>query len=290
MKKFSLFLVILLFALSLFAKDDTIYLIVRGDDIGSSHAANVACIESYKNGIMRSVEIMVPCPWFPEAVKMLQENPGLDVGVHVTTTAEWSLYKWGPLSCVSTFVDSNGYFYPNQKDWSNADGPGFWSSRTDIREVEQEARAQIELAMKHLPNQVSHISGHMGVLSSGIAPELGELSQRLAKEYDLDIPLGEYGLKRARWEADSKASFEEREAALIKMLNELDAGLYLTVEHPGLDVPEMQATGHAGYEHVATHRDAVTRAFTSEKVKQVIKKRGIKLISYAEAKEIFGGK
>ncbi|HWS00174.1 MAG TPA: ChbG/HpnK family deacetylase, partial [Prolixibacteraceae bacterium] len=50
-----------------------IKLLIRGDDIGSSHTANVACIESYKNGIMRSVELMVPGPWFPEAVRLLNE-------------------------------------------------------------------------------------------------------------------------------------------------------------------------------------------------------------------------
>ena len=31
-------------------------LIVRGDDLGSTHAANVACIQSYKEGIVRSDE------------------------------------------------------------------------------------------------------------------------------------------------------------------------------------------------------------------------------------------
>ena len=55
------------------AQDKGISLIVRGDDIGSCHAANVACIRSYKEGIMTSVELMVPCSWFPEAVKMLKK-------------------------------------------------------------------------------------------------------------------------------------------------------------------------------------------------------------------------
>ncbi|MHC4171044.1 MAG: ChbG/HpnK family deacetylase, partial [Planctomycetota bacterium] len=42
------------------AQDSGINLIIRGDDIGSSHAANVACIRSYTEGIMTSVEVMVP--------------------------------------------------------------------------------------------------------------------------------------------------------------------------------------------------------------------------------------
>jgi len=40
---------------------DEIQLLIRADDIGSFHAANVACIESYQNGIARSVELMAPC-------------------------------------------------------------------------------------------------------------------------------------------------------------------------------------------------------------------------------------
>ena len=59
--------------------------------MGSCHAANEACIESYRNGIMRSAEVIVPGPWFLEAAKMLNENPGLDAGVHLTLTAEWDL-------------------------------------------------------------------------------------------------------------------------------------------------------------------------------------------------------
>src|SRR4030042_4829637 len=80
------------------AEEKSVSLIVRGDDIGSCHAANVACIRSYKEGIMTSVELMVPCSWFPEAVKMLNENPGLDVGIHVVLTREWDNYKWRPLT------------------------------------------------------------------------------------------------------------------------------------------------------------------------------------------------
>ena len=80
------------------AQDKGVRLVIRGDDIGSCHAANVACIRAYKEGIMKSVELMVPCAWFPEAVKMLNDNPGLDVGVHVTLTSEWDNVKWRPLT------------------------------------------------------------------------------------------------------------------------------------------------------------------------------------------------
>lgn len=277
-------LVLLLMAAMLRAED--IYLIVRADDIGSSHAANLACIESYTDGIARSVEVMVPCAWFMEAVSMLQQHPEYDVGVHLTLTSEWSNIKWGPLTCAPSLVDSNGYFFPKQKNWENPEATdAFWNANPDMQEVEQELRAQIEMAMKHIP-QVSHLSAHMGV--GGVDPKMSELVNRLAKEYGLDIDLDELGVGRARWGASGKDYFETRERKLVEMLENLEPGAYLLVEHPGLNTPEMKGHGHSGYEYVATHRDAVTRSFTSDRVKDVIKKRGIKLISYKDAQELFG--
>ena len=255
-------------------------LIVRADDIGSSHAANVACIESYQKGIARSVEVMVPCAWFLEAAKLLRENPRLDVGVHVTLTSEWSDVKWRPLTCASSLVDSNGYFYPRQKDNTNSNATNtFWDAKPDMKEVEQEIRAQIEMAMKHIP-QVTHISGHMGVLT--LSPEMNTLKAKLEKDYGLELDLEGEGVSYAIWKSETTDPFEKRETALIEMLESLKPGIYFIVEHPGKNTPEMRAIGHPGYEHVAAHRDAVTRCFTSEKVKQVIDNLGIELIAFKD--------
>lgn len=247
--------------------DGAIKLIVRADDIGSSHAANLACIESYRDGIARSVEVMVCCPWFNEAAKMLRETPGYDVGVHLTLTSEWANYKWGPLTQAPSLVDPNGHFFSRTG--------GFLESKWDIHEVEKELRAQIELALKEIP-QVTHLSSHMGTPTS--TPELRTLVQKLAKEYKLIFETP--GSKSFRWGVGSDASVEQREAAMIKALEELTPGAYILVEHPGLNTEEMRAIGHEGYWNVASHRDAVTKAFTSAKVNAVIEKRGIQLVSY----------
>jgi predicted glycoside hydrolase/deacetylase ChbG (UPF0249 family) len=255
-----------------------IKLIVRADDIGSCHAANLACIQCFQKGIARSVEVMVPCPWFNEAAQMLRENPGYDVGVHLTLTSEWENYKWGPLTQAPSLVDANGHFFPMTSQ--RADFPpntGFLESKWRIEEVEKELRAQIELAKRMIP-QVSHLSSHMGTPTC--TPELRALAQKLSKEYKL--PIDTPGAKHFRWGADSKASAEQREAALVKALEKLQPGIWILVEHPGLDTPEMQAMGHKGYWEVASHRDAVTKAFTSRKVKEVIEKRGIQLVGYGD--------
>jgi predicted glycoside hydrolase/deacetylase ChbG (UPF0249 family) len=262
------------------AADDDIYLIIRGDDIGSCHAANLACIQSYREGIMRTVELMVPCPWFLEAVQLLNENPELDVGVHLTLTSEWAKYKWGPLTHAPTLVDSNGYFFPKQKDWGNADATdAFWNAKPDLKEVEQELRAQIERALETVPH-ISHLSGHMGI--GGIEPEMQEIFNKITDAYGLGINLKDYDVQYLRGMKDRSHTFEEREASFIAMLQDVKPGRYLFVEHPGLNTLEMQGIGHFNYEDVAQDRDAVTRIFTSEKVMMVIKDKHIKLISYKD--------
>jgi predicted glycoside hydrolase/deacetylase ChbG (UPF0249 family) len=253
-----------------------IKLVVRADDIGSCHTANRACIQCFQEGIALSVEVMVPCPWFNEAAQMLRENPGYDVGVHLTLTSEWENYKWGPLTQAPSLVDAQGKFFPMTSQ--RADFPpntGFLQSKWRIEEVEKELRAQIELAKKMIP-QVSHLSSHMGTPTC--TPELQALVRKLAQEYRL--PIETPGAQYLPWRVDSKAGAEQREAALVKALEELRPGVWIVVEHPGLDTPEMQAMGHQGYWEVAAHRAGVTKSFTSPRVKEVIQKRGIQLVSY----------
>ncbi|MBN1805216.1 MAG: polysaccharide deacetylase family protein [Sedimentisphaerales bacterium] len=264
-------------------KGKGIYLIIRGDDIGSSHAANVACIESYKNGIMKSVEVMVPCAWFEEAVKMLNENPGLDVGVHIALTSEWENIKWRPLTNAPSLTDGDGYFY--RQIWQRKDFPkGTALKEADwkIEEIEQEMRAQIELARRKVPH-VSHLSNHMGC--AGWDPKIREVYTRLAKEYNLDISPNEYGVKGFVGWGSAKTA-EERVKKFIENLEGLKQGTYLFVEHPGMNTAEMRAIGHKGYYDVAEDRDAVTKVFTSSDVKRTIERLGIILISYADLRKI----
>ena len=45
-----------------FAQEKYPRLIVRGDDMGFSHAGNEALIKCFKEGIERSIEVIVPSP------------------------------------------------------------------------------------------------------------------------------------------------------------------------------------------------------------------------------------
>lgn len=280
MKTSLLAFVIILLNTTLFAQtDNDIYLLVRADDIGSFHAANEACILSYQNGIAHSVEIMAPCTWFLEAAQMLNENPGFDVGVHLTLTSEWDHIKWRPLTHCPTLVDKDGYFFPKvRKAEGYPDNSSIEESDWSLTEIEQELRAQIEISLKHIPH-ISHLSSHMGF--EGLDPKIGEIVKKLAKEYNLEVDLT--GVKRfSGWGRD--VLYEERINRFCENIEKLTPGKYLFVEHPGKDSPEMKPVGHSGYENVAGDREWVTRVFTSEKVKQIIQKKGIKLISYKDLK------
>lgn len=254
-------------------------LIVRADDMGSSHAANLACVKAWKEGIVRSVEVLVPAPWFPEAAKMIAENPGMDIGVHLDLTSEWDTCRWGPLTRSPSLMDEDGRFYPMNRQ--RPDFPprtGFLDAKPRPEEVEAELRAQIELARKRI-GSISHLSAHMGTPVS--TPEFRAMTEKLSREYGLPVDM----VPGARFAKGfpPKLSPEEKEAWLAEMLEGLEPGLWLLIEHPGMDVAEMQALGHIGYRDVAVDREGVTRAFTSGKVKEVVARRGIRLLSYAEA-------
>ncbi len=258
-------------------------LIIRVDDMGCSHATNTGIRESYRDGIATSVEVMVPTPWFPEAVRMLKEMPGLDAGVHLVLTSEWTNVKWRPLTQAPSLVDSRGYFYP--MIWPNKDfpaGSALLEHKWDIREVEQELRAQIELAKREIP-QLTHLSSHMGCLS--INDETRALFQKLGKEYGLDIFLEDYQVKYLPGPGDNTLPAEKRVEKFIENLRNLTPGNYLFVEHPAHDLPEQQAIGHPGYEHVASDRAAVLAMLTDPRVKAAIRELGIELVSYAGLKK-----
>jgi predicted glycoside hydrolase/deacetylase ChbG (UPF0249 family) len=281
MKKICSIVVAISFLACCHAQQKPIRLIVRGDDMGYSHAGNEAIIKCFKDGIETSIEVIVPSPWFPEAVKMLEENPNVDVGIHLAITSEWDNVKWRPVSDCKSLTDEDGYFYP--MIWPNNNYPGhaIKENKWTLEDVEKEFRAQIELALKKIP-RISHISGHMGC--TNLSDSVSQMVKRLTKEYKIDIDPGEYGVSYASYQGPHM-TIEEKMASFTKMLESLEPGkTYLFVDHPGLDSPELRAIHHIGYENVAIDRQGVTDLWTDTRIKELIKQRGIQLISYKDLK------
>jgi predicted glycoside hydrolase/deacetylase ChbG (UPF0249 family) len=257
-------------------------LLVRADDIGMSHASNLGVIGSYTDGLVRSAELMVVAPWLPEAVAMLTENLGLDVGVHIAFTSEWTGLKWRPLTTCPSLVDEYGYFYPFSSPNPSAPGRSLTeiAARIDIAEMEAEMRAQISLALKYLPGMITHITGHMGWT---VRPDIAEMANRIAGEFGLPFTGTMQRLELVRMPMASSSSPEERTENFIDALGRLEAGkTYLYVEHPALDSPEMRAVGHPGYDDVATDRQAVYDMLTSPEALRIVAEMEIELVSYGK--------
>jgi len=256
-----------------------IRLIVRGDDMGSSQSSNPAHIDCYTDGVMRTVEVMAVGPWFPEAARLLRENPGLDVGLHLALTSEWDTVKWRPLTTAPSVVEEGGWFFP--MIWPNENYGADRALKEQpwkLEEIERELRAQIELTKREVPH-VSHLSGHMGFAMIG--EEVGALTKRLAAEYGLDIDPREHDARYLRWEGPKDTPAEKVET-FARMLEKLGPGTWVFVDHPAYDVPEMRAVRHVGYEDVAVDRQGVVEAWTSTKVKEIVARRGIELMSYKD--------
>ena len=280
MKNIFILLLLCLIGQAAAQSKDEIRLLVRGDDMGSFASANQACIDACTKGIVRSIEVMVPGAWFPEAVKSVNENPSIDVGVHLVLTSEWTNCKWRPLTCARSLTDEFGFFYP--LIWPRKDMPNcsLQEAKWDIDEIEAQFRAQIETAKKCIRN-LTHVSTHMGCAEWNDAVKV--LLQNLAEEYGL------YWQPDSPWEnfpkmnADNTDSPEKRIEAFIEALDKLEPGkIYIFVEHPAYNTPEMHTVRLSGYENVAEDRDAVIKMFTNEQVKNVIKAKSIKLVSYAD--------
>lgn len=259
-------------------------LVIRVDDLGAFHSVNRACIDTYRNGIATSVEVMPVAAWFPEAVRLLRENPGLDVGLHLTITSEWENAKWRPLTHCPSLTDANGYFYPMMFPHSAYPGQAILENKWVLAEIEQEFRAQIECGLKQIP-QISHLSGHM--LSTGFNKEVNEMVLRLAREYNLPSidrvdATNKYDFAYINYEGPKRTS-AEKEATFLKALDKLEPGKrYLFLNHPACDDDEMKPIFHVGYEDVAMDRQGVTDLLTSPRVKRAIADKGIRLVSINE--------
>jgi predicted glycoside hydrolase/deacetylase ChbG (UPF0249 family) len=276
-----LLMLLCVFGSSLIAQPAPPRLIVRADDMGYSHAGNEAILKSYREGIATSVEIIVPSPWFPEAVKFLTEHPDVDVGIHLALTSEWDNVKWRPLTDCPSLRDADGYFFPMVFPNQNYPGRSIAENPWKLEDIEKEVRAQIELARKKLP-RISHVSTHMGF--SSLDPKVRALIARLGQEYGLTVETAGVDVKRASYVGPKKTS-EEKITGFIKMLESLEAGkTYLFVDHPGLDTPEVRAIHHIGYPDVAIDRQGVTDTMISARVREAIKAKGIQLISYKDLK------
>lgn len=264
------------------AEAKPIRLIIMADDLGIAEAVNSATFAAHREGVVTTSNLIVPGPWFPQAVRLVAEQPTLELGIHLALTSEWSDLKWRPLTGGRSFCDPDGYFAPFV--WPNpkvAPGRSLRELKVDLVEAEQELRAQIELAKRLVP-RVCYLWPHMGF--TGHSPEMLALVRKLAKEYDLPLfgdVMEALGIKRLKVAYDRYDSGEKKAAALIDAINQLTPGTWVMVDHAANDTPESRAIGHVGYERVAADRDANRAMWMSPQVKTALQQRAVRTIPVA---------
>jgi predicted glycoside hydrolase/deacetylase ChbG (UPF0249 family) len=142
------------------------------------HAANQGTLECLEQGLMTSATLMTPCPWFPAIAAYAQSHTNLGFGVHLTHTAEWKFYRWGPVAPrdqVKGLVDPAGCLWPSvQQVYAHA----------TPEEALIEGRAQIRKALA-AGVDVTHLDSHMGTLQ--LDARFMETYLKLAVEFDLPL-------------------------------------------------------------------------------------------------------
>lgn len=276
-----------------YAKDDVL-LIIHADDMGMCHSSSLACIDALEKGIVTCASTMVPCPWFPEIAQYAREHPEADIGLHLTYTAEWKRYRWGPLSprsLVPGLIDEEGYFHH---------GVEAVVKSSNAKEIEIETRAQIEHALRN-GLKPTHLDSHMGTIYAD--PSFLQTVLKLSEEYDIPFMFfnptpamiervgGEDKFPSALSESmaargvpliDSLPSIgdvpvDQYEEAYKKLIAELKPGVHLLIIHPNLESDESRAI-------TGTHekRNAEYEIFTNPAMKTFIEKQGVKLIGWKD--------
>ncbi|MBL0745757.1 polysaccharide deacetylase family protein [Chryseolinea lacunae] len=133
-------------------------LIFHVDDVGMSYECNNGAKDAIDYGIATSMSIMMPCPWVPDIAAYVRDHPHVDAGLHLTFTAEWSKYRWMPVSGTGTpgLIDQEGALWDNVPDVVR---------HATSEEIEIEMRAQLNRA-RRMGMSPTHLDTHMGTLWS----------------------------------------------------------------------------------------------------------------------------
>ena len=214
-----------------FAPDDRVA-VIHCDDIGMCHSANDGAFEALLSGPATCGSIMVPCAWFEEAAALARANPDADLGVHLTLTAEWVSYRWGPVASrdrVPSLLDADGYLPRTAIEVAKNAKP---------EEVEIELRAQIEKALA-AGIDVTHIDSHMGTV---FFPQFVPIYTKLAREYR--VPAFAVRPDAELLAARGLPGAEKLFAGLMDRLEEAGVPVLDAFDAESLDFPDGEGVAH----------------------------------------------
>jgi predicted glycoside hydrolase/deacetylase ChbG (UPF0249 family) len=289
-----------------FSRDDRA-VIIHADDLGMCQATLSGLEELLDAGIVSSGSIMVPCPWFRGAARFAAEHPRADLGVHLTLTSEWKLYRWGPVSTAdpgSGLLDAEGYFPATSRAVQETGEPAAVARELEAQ-VARAAGAGIGLthADTHM-GAVAHgrfLESYVSVaLRHGLPPMLPRLDEEGWQELSRDHLTGSLEGEAIRRVMSFTQSLEEQGVPLIDgltglslasdparrmeeakaALTGLKPGVTHFIIHPARDTPELRAITPDW-----ACRAADCAIFASRELQQFIRSQGIQVIGYRRLQE-----
>ena len=277
-------------------------LIVNADDLGLTPAVNRGVVRAFQDGIVTSASLLVTGSAFEDAVALAQQNPKLDVGLHLALVEERAVL--GP-DVLPTLVDETGRFPRTSAEFIQRTILGGIS----WHEVEQEVAAQIALFQK-TGLRLSHLDSHQHL---HMFPPVFQIVRRLASWMDnvwirnsagpwrkpSHVRLGRWiqqiGLNLTCLSAralhgsslpempDGMYGFDVggclTPSALEQILRRIPDGLYELICHPGED----DADTRRRYSHWGYQWAEELKALTAPETQVVLKEHGITLTSFARA-------
>lgn len=157
-------------------------LIINADDFGLSSGVNKAVIRAWREGILTSASLMMGGSACEEAVSLAKENPGLQVGLHLTLVQGRSV---APHEGFPTITDREGNF-SNDPVHS---GMRFFFVKPLRKQLRREIQGQLDaFVATGLP--LSHLDGHLNIhlhptvfgILRELMPSYGINSIRLTRE------------------------------------------------------------------------------------------------------------
>lgn len=268
---------------------DARLLILNADDFGMVQAINEAILRTFKEGVVRSTTLMVPCPWALHAMQLLRDNPEIAFGVHLTVIRDLVDYRYGPLAPkekVPSLIDEAGYF-------CNLEHINGFLTLARLDELEVEFRAQIETVLS-AGLKPTHLDWHC--LHNGGRADIFDMTLGLAREYGLalrvggrtlieklqsqGLPTGDYDLM------DSfRVDTVDKSARYAQMLRCLPIGLSEWAVHPSLGNAESRAID-PGWQV----RRADFDFLMSLEAGELIRQEGIIVLNYKPLQEVWQGR
>ncbi|MCF8146089.1 MAG: ChbG/HpnK family deacetylase [Deltaproteobacteria bacterium] len=153
-------------------------LIFHGDDFGLTSGVNRGIIRSFREGLLTSTSMIAAGEAAQEAISLVKDTPGLDMGVHLTLCDERPVLRPRHLSSI---IPSGGRF-PSRIHLLKT----ILFRRIDYREVEAEWRAQVETVL-NAGIRISHLDSHQFV---HLFPGLIGVCLRIIRTYDIPFVRG----------------------------------------------------------------------------------------------------